>query len=109
MAPKMSMNLDTSPMRTRPRNKEQHPGAIVASKPRRTKAEMAIVRQQEVERKHARQKEQKQAIEHIAELEDGLRLEDIAREVDCNASKENALISSGRFMRQHSSLMMLSC
>jgi hypothetical protein len=70
---------------------------------------MAIVRQQEVERKHARQEEQKQAIERIAELEDGLRLEDIAREVDRNASKENALISSGRFMRRHSSLMMLSC
>lgn len=55
---------------------------------------------------------QNRAIERITELEDGLQLEDIAREVDHNVSKgakENTPILSGRSMRRHNSLIMLSC
>lgn len=72
-------------MKTRARNKGQHPGVPDVPKPRRSHTEMEKIRQEKAEKQQAEQEAKKQAIEKVASLEDALREEDISRQAERRA------------------------
>jgi hypothetical protein len=89
MPPKMSLNFP-SPMKTRTRNKDQHPAAAFIPKPRRSHAEMELIRKQEAEKKKIALEEKQKALKRVAEIEDTLRHEDIARNAKLHSSAAKA-------------------
>lgn len=92
MPQKIPVNYNATPMKTRSRNKGQHPGAPDAPKPRRSHAEMETIRREHAEKKQAEQETKQRALERVANVEDGLREEDVARQAERQASakKERA-------------------
>jgi hypothetical protein len=79
---------ERTPMQTRARNKSQHPGAPDAPKPRRSHAEMEKIRQDNEEQKQAEQDANQLAVERVANIEDTLREEDIARNAERQISAQ---------------------
>jgi hypothetical protein len=85
-------------MKTRQRNKDQHPGIADAPKSRRSHAEMEAIRLETAQKKKITEEEKKKALKYVAEVEDTLRNEDIGREVMRRATtsaKETAMKSAG--------------
>lgn len=97
MPPKLALNL--TPMATRARNKDQHPGAYYIPKPRRTAEEMDVVRKEEANKKRAEQERLEQGLKNVATIEDSLRNEDMTREVD-RAAKPRSQAAVGSKLRQ---------
>jgi hypothetical protein len=99
MPPKMILGIrPPSPMKTRQRNKDQHPGVADAPKSRRSHAEMEALRLETAQKKKITEEEKQKALKHVAEVEDTLRNEDIGREVTRRAAtsaKEKAMKSAG--------------
>ena len=78
MPPKLKLlTVNTSPMKRRTCNKDQHPGAAVAPKSCCSDAEMVAVCEKEAKKIQADQEAKWKAIKHVAELEDALHNEDI--------------------------------
>lgn len=99
MPPKMTLGVrPPSPMKTRQRNKAQHPGIADAPKSRRSHAEMEAIRLETAQKKKIAEEEKKKALKHVAEVEDTLRNEDIGRDVTrlaATSAKEKATKSAG--------------
>ncbi|KAF8219359.1 hypothetical protein L208DRAFT_1341187 [Tricholoma matsutake] len=89
MPPKMSLNFP-SPMKTRACNKDQHPGAAFIPKACHSHAEMELIRKQEAEQKQIAMEEKQRALKHVAEIEDTLQHEDIARDAKLHSSAAKA-------------------
>jgi len=78
MPPKLKLlTVNTSPMKTRTHNKDQHPGAAVAPKSCHSHAEIVAVCEKEAKKIQADQEAKWKVIKHVAELEDALHNEDI--------------------------------
>jgi hypothetical protein len=71
MPAKLALNF--TPIATRSRNKDQHPGACYIPKPRRSHAEMESIRQEEAEKKQAQEEKLQQGLKKVAAIEDIMR------------------------------------
>src|SRR5882757_2084763 len=68
MPPKMILIVrPPSPMKTRQRNKDQHPGIADAPKSRRSHAEMEAIRFEAAQKKKITEEEKQKALKHVAE------------------------------------------
>ena len=87
----MTLNFQPpTPVKTRARNKDQHPGAVAVPKPRCSHAEMEVICKEQATKKKISQEKKQKALAHVAEIEDDLRHEDISRDVTCQTSAAKA-------------------
>lgn len=72
---------------TRTKNKDARPGAIDMPKPRRTPAEMQIIRDQQAFDNQEKAHKQEQALKDAADIEDEQRQEDLHHAAQSNIRK----------------------
>jgi DNA-directed RNA polymerase subunit L len=90
MPAKLALNF--TPIATRLKNKDQHPGAYYIPKPHRSHAEMEI-RQEEAEKKQVQEEKLQQGLKNVAAIEDALHHEDISREVEHAAKPKLKIVA----------------
>lgn len=91
MPAKLALNF--TPIATRSKNKDQHPGAYYIPKPRRSHAEMESIRQEEAEKKQVQEEKLQQGLKNVAAIEDALHDEDISREVERAAKPKLKIVT----------------
>lgn len=93
MPPKMTLNFQPpTPVKTRAHNKDQHPGAVAASKLHRSHAEMETICKEQATKKKISKEEKQKVLAHVAEIEDDLHCEDISRD----ATRQSSAIKANK-------------